>query len=117
MAITLIKGIIPDFNRAVEEAKGIVISNIKILQNKIKYANQASDIFAKQFLFNKMLDGIYGVGVFYDEKGEPYLEVSMNTNNQYLTQLVPDEITVPHTMFTYKIKKVYSEQSVAQNKK
>jgi len=112
-----IKGIIPDFNRAVEEGKGMIISNIKRLHEKIKYANHASDIFVRKFLMNKMIDGIYGIGVFNDENGDPYLEVSMNTKNEYLMKLVPDEIEVPHTIFKYKIKKVYGEKSVAQNKK
>ena len=109
-----IKGIISDFNRAVEEGKNIILSQVKILKEKIKHAKHAQDIIAKQFLMNKMLSGIYGVGIMFDENGEPYLEVSMNTNNEYLMQLVPNSIIVPNTMFEYKIQKVYGEQSVAQ---
>ncbi len=111
-----VKGAIPDFSRAIEEGKNIILSKVKVLQNKIKHAKQAQDIFSQQFLMNKMLSGIYGVGIMFDEKGEPYLEVSMNTNNEYLMQLVPDKITVPNTMFEYDIQKVFGEPSVAQNR-
>jgi len=112
-----IKGIIPDFNRAIEEGKGLIISQIKRLQEKIKYAKQAQEIFTRQFLFNKMLDGVYGVGIHYDEKGLPYLNVLMNTDNEYLMKLIPDKILVPHTTFEYEIKKEKSDKIVAQSKK
>lgn len=111
-----IKGIISDFNRAIEEGKAIILSEIKSQQDKMRFANQALDIFTKKFLMNKMLNGIYGAGVFLDEKGEPYIEASMDTKNEYLMKLVPDTIEVPHTPFKYNINKVYGEQAVAQSK-
>jgi hypothetical protein len=112
-----IKGIINNFDKAISEGRNIILSSIKQHDDKIKYAKVAQDLFTKKYLYNNMYNEIYGVGIQHEgntESGEPYLNVLMNTKNDYLMKLIPDEISVPNTPFTYKIKKEYSDKIVAQ---
>ena len=110
-----IKGAIQGFDRAIQEGKMIIMNHIKQMENKLHHARIAQSIFSKEFLMNPMYKGIYGIGIMADEKNEPYLEVMMDTTNEYLSKLVPNKISVPNTPFEFSVKKVYGEQSVAQN--
>lgn len=108
-----IKGWVSTFDKALQEGKNIVLSAIKQKQNKKKYAKSAQDLFTKRYLMNDMFRGIYGVDVQSDEKGEPILVVGMDTTDEHINKLVPDDISVG--LYKYNIKKVQQNtQTVAQ---
>lgn len=115
-----IKGVVRSLDEALKEGKNIILMTIRQQKAKKDNVKKAKDIISKEFLLSGMYDGIYGVGTRYEgdtESGDPYISVLMNTNNKYLMQLVPEKITEPTSMITYKIKKEFSEPIVAQTKK
>lgn len=76
-----IKGVVGSFSKALEAGRDIVMTSIKQSDNKKKHVKQALDLFSKRYVLNDMFGGIYGAGVQYDENGEPYINVLMDTTN------------------------------------
>lgn len=100
------RGISSNFDRAVNEGKDIVKNWMKFNDVRKKRAVVVNDDFIKRFIRSGNFVGVYNSVVRQDSKGIPYLEVTMNTNNQNLVSLVPNVVTDRKTMTDYKVVKV-----------
>lgn len=100
------RGISSNFDRAISESKNIVQNWMKFNDARKKRAVVVNDDFIKRFIRSGKFVGIYNSVVKQDSKGVPFLEVTMNTDNQNLVSLVPNVLTDRKTMYDYKVVKV-----------
>jgi hypothetical protein len=100
------RGISSNFDRAISEGKNIVQNWMKFNDARKKRAVVVNDDFIKNFIRSGKFVGIYNSVVKQDAKGVPFLEVTMNTDNQNLVSLVPNVVTDRKTMNDYKVVKV-----------
>ncbi len=100
------RGISSNFDRAISEGKNIVQNWMKFNDARKKRAVVVNDDFIKKFIRSGKFVGIYNSVVKQDAKGVPFLEVTMNTDNQNLVSLVPNVVTDRKTMNDYKVVKV-----------
>jgi hypothetical protein len=101
-----IRGVIHNFDKAVSAGKDIVMSHIKFKDTRNKRVFAVNDMFIKKFIHSGHYNGVYNSVVKVDEKGSPYLEVTMNTDNSNLDKLIPDVVTDPKTKYDYRVVKV-----------
>jgi hypothetical protein len=100
------RGISSNFDRAISEGRNIVQNWMKFNDARKKRAVVVNDDFIKRFIKSGKFVGIYNSVVKQDAKGVPFLEVTMNTDNQNLVSLVPNVVTDRKTMNDYKVVKV-----------
>jgi hypothetical protein len=100
------RGISSNFDRAISEGRNIVQNWMKFNDARKKRAVVVNDDFIKRFIKSGKFVGIYNSVVKQDSKGVPFLEVTMNTDNQNLVSLVPNVVTDRKTMNDYKVVKV-----------
>jgi hypothetical protein len=100
------RGISSNFDRAISEGRNIVQNWMKFNDARKKRAVVVNDDFIKKFIRSGKFVGIYNSVVKQDAKGVPFLEVTMNTDNQNLVSLVPNVVTDRKTMNDYKVVKV-----------
>ena len=100
------RGISSNFDRAISEGRNIVQNWMKFNDARKKRAVVVNDDFIKKFIRSGKFVGIYNSVVKQDAKGVPFLEVTMNTDNQNLVSLVPNVLTDRKTMYDYKVVKV-----------
>jgi len=103
------------FDKAVDDAQKIVRNRIAFYDVRNKRALETNNLFIKKFISSKHYNGIYNSLVKVDSKNNPYLEVTMNTDNENLVKLVPNVITDPKTRIDYKIVKVKPVGNVNPN--
>jgi len=101
-----VRGVIQNFEKAVNEGKNIVLSHVKFRDIRDKRASLVNESFIKRFIRSGNFVGIYNSIVKKDDKGSPYLEVTMDVSNNRLVKLVPEYVTDPKTKIDYKIVKV-----------
>ena len=97
------RGISSNFDRAISEGRNIVQNWMKFNDARKKRAVVVNDDFIKKFIRSGKFVGIYNSVVKQDAKGVPFLEVTMNTDNQNLVSLVPNVVTDRKTMNEYKV--------------
>lgn len=100
------KNIYKNLDRAIDDAQKIIKNRVEFWRLRNKRASLVNDMFVKKFINSRMYNGVYRSGIKVDTKGNPYLEVTMDTDNSNLDKLIPNVITDPKTKLDYKIVKV-----------
>jgi hypothetical protein len=100
------KNLYKSLDRAIDDAQKVIKNRVAFFQQRNKRASLVNDMFVRKFINSRMYNGVYRSGVKVDTKGNPYLEVTMDTDNANLDKLIPNVITDPKTRLDYKIVKV-----------
>lgn len=100
------KTLYKSFNRAIDDAQKIINNRIDYFRLRNKRVSSVNDLFIKKFIRSGLYNGVYNSLVKFNSKGSPYLEVSMNTDNENLVKLIPNSITDPNTKIDFNIVKV-----------
>ncbi|MBK7362828.1 MAG: hypothetical protein IPJ01_11070 [Micavibrio sp.] len=100
------KNLYKSFDKAVDDAQKIIRNRIAFFRERNKRAVFANELFVRKYINSGMYNGVYRSLIKVDTSGNPYIEVTMNTDNQNLDKLIPNVITDPKTRIDYKIVKV-----------
>jgi len=100
------KNLYKSLDRAIDDAQKVIKNRVAFFQQRNKRASLVNDMFVRKFINSRMYNGVYRSGVKVDTKGNPYLEVTMDTDNANLDKLIPNVMTDPKTRLDYKIVKV-----------
>lgn len=100
------KNLYKSFDKAVDDAQKIIRNRIAFFRERNKRAVFANELFVRKYINSGMYNGVYRSLIKVDTSGNPYIEVTMNTDNQNLDKLIPNVITDPKTKIDYKIVKV-----------
>jgi len=103
------------FDKAVDDAQKIVRNRISFFIERRKRASEVNSLFARKYILSGLYNGVYNSVVKVDKDNIPYLEVTMNTDNQNLDKLIPNSVTDPKTRIDYRVVKVKSLNSANAN--